>query len=65
MVVRGHLEEGGLFDASVEGLADAGILVTPGTFYGDAGARHVRIALTASDDTIAAAADRLAQLSNR
>jgi succinyldiaminopimelate transaminase len=50
---------------TVAALADAGILVTPGTFYGDAGARHVRIALTATDAAIASAAERLAQLSNR
>jgi aspartate/methionine/tyrosine aminotransferase len=39
--------------------ADRGILVTPGYFYGEAGASHVRIALTASDDQIAKAAARL------
>jgi aspartate/methionine/tyrosine aminotransferase len=33
--------------------------VAPGAFYGAAGAKHVRIALTASDDAIATAADRL------
>jgi succinyldiaminopimelate transaminase len=44
---------------TVELLAGAGILVTPGTFYGDAGARHVRIALTATDATIASAVRRL------
>ena len=43
-------------------LAELGILVAPGTFYGDAGARHVRVALTAPDERIAAAADRLAEL---
>lgn len=40
-------------------LADRGIVVAPGTFYGEAGARHVRIALTASDVDIATAARRL------
>lgn len=40
--------------------ADRGILVTPGDFYGPAGAQHVRVALTATDDRMAAAADRLA-----
>lgn len=44
---------------TVEWLADRGIVVAPGTFYGPAGARHVRIAITASDERIAAAADRL------
>jgi succinyldiaminopimelate transaminase len=40
-------------------LADRGILVAPGEFYGPAGARHVRVALTASDERVAAAAERL------
>jgi succinyldiaminopimelate transaminase len=41
-------------------LAQRGILVAPGEFYGAAGARHVRVALTATDERVAAAADRLA-----
>jgi succinyldiaminopimelate transaminase len=45
---------------SVKALADIGVLVAPGSFYGPAGARHVRVALTASDERIAAAAARLA-----
>ncbi len=45
---------------TVEWLADRGILVAPGTFYGPAGAEHVRVALTATDERIAAAAQRLA-----
>jgi len=40
-------------------LAERGIIVAPGDFYGTAGADHVRIALTATDDRIAAAASRL------
>lgn len=44
---------------TVAWLADRGILVAPGTFYGPAGARHVRIALTATDERIDAAAERL------
>jgi succinyldiaminopimelate transaminase len=40
-------------------LADLGILVAPGTFYGTAGGEHVRIALTSTDERIAAAASRL------
>ncbi len=48
---------------SVNDLAAAGILVSPGAFYGPAGARHVRVALTATDERIGAAAARLAQLS--
>ncbi len=45
-------------------LAELGILVGPGIFYGDPDSRHVRLALTATDDAIAAAAERLATLSN-
>jgi succinyldiaminopimelate transaminase len=48
--------------ASVQLLADAGILVAPGEFYGPAGAQHVRVALTATDERVAAAARRLATL---
>ncbi len=40
-------------------LADRGILAAPGAFYGPAGERHVRIALTGSDERIAAAVARL------
>lgn len=40
-------------------LADRGILAAPGVFYGRAGARHVRVALTATDEDTAAAAVRL------
>lgn len=40
-------------------LAEQGILVAPGAFYGAAGSHHVRIALTASDERIAAAVARL------
>ena len=47
---------------SVNELARAGILVSPGAFYGPAGARHVRVALTATDERIGAAAARLAKL---
>jgi aspartate/methionine/tyrosine aminotransferase len=42
--------------------AEADILVAPGELYGPAGARHVRVALTATDERIAAAAKRLAAL---
>jgi len=49
--------------ATVASLAELGILVAPGTFYGPSGAQHVRVALTASDERIAAAARRLDQLS--
>ena len=44
-------------------LADAGILVVPGPFYGGHAAQHVRIALTATDAAIADAVARLALLS--
>ncbi|MEC4762205.1 succinyldiaminopimelate transaminase [Mycobacterium sherrisii] len=40
-------------------LADRGILVAPGEFYGPRGAQHVRVALTATDERIDAAAQRL------
>lgn len=45
---------------TVRWCAERGVLVTPGDFYGPAGARHVRVALTATDDRIEAAASRLA-----
>ena len=44
---------------SVAALAKLGILVAPGVFYGESGANHVRIALTATDERISAAARRL------
>lgn len=40
--------------------ADRGVVVTPGDFYGPAGERHVRMALTATDDDVAQVPDRLA-----
>jgi len=40
-------------------LAERGIIVAPGDFYGAAGADHVRIALTATDERISAACSRL------
>jgi succinyldiaminopimelate transaminase len=51
--------------ATVSALADHGILVTPGGFYGAAGAQHVRVALTATDADVAEAARRLVQFSQR
>ena len=48
---------------SVRLLAEAGILVAPGEFYGPSGAGHIRVALTATDERIDAAASRLAGLS--
>jgi succinyldiaminopimelate transaminase len=47
---------------SVHRLAELGILVAPGEFYGPAGARHVRVALTATDERVDAAIERLAGL---
>lgn len=44
---------------TVGALADLGILVAPGEFYGPAGARHVRVAFTATDERIAEAVRRL------
>ncbi|HET6504356.1 MAG TPA: succinyldiaminopimelate transaminase [Amycolatopsis sp.] len=45
---------------TVNWLAERGILVAPGTFYGPSGSRHVRVALTATDERVEAAAQRLA-----
>jgi aspartate/methionine/tyrosine aminotransferase len=45
--------------ASVDFLAHKGILVAPGDFYGPAASRHIRVALTATDERVAAAATRL------
>ena len=44
---------------SITWLAERGILATPGVFYGDAGAHHIRIAMTATDEQIAEAAARI------
>lgn len=44
---------------TVDWLAERGILAAPGDFYGEAGRQHVRIALTATDERIAAAVERL------
>ncbi|MFD7938166.1 bifunctional succinyldiaminopimelate transaminase/glutamate-prephenate aminotransferase [Streptomyces sp. NPDC059755] len=46
---------------TVAHLADLGILVAPGDFYGEAGENFVRVALTATDERIAAAVARLAR----
>jgi succinyldiaminopimelate transaminase len=45
---------------TVRWLAERGILVAPGEFYGPAGAQYVRVALTATDERIATAVQRLA-----
>lgn len=44
---------------TVDWLAELGILVAPGDFYGEAGTRHVRVALTATDERVDTAAQRL------
>jgi len=44
---------------SVAWLAERGVLATPGSFYGALGARHIRIAMTATDAQIADAAARI------
>jgi succinyldiaminopimelate transaminase len=60
--------DGGLYLWATEGrdcwetvarLADAGILVAPGEFYGPRGTQHVRVALTATDERIAQVPGRL------
>ncbi|WP_285136995.1 succinyldiaminopimelate transaminase [Microbacterium sp. lyk4-40-TSB-66] len=60
--------EGGLYLWATEGrdawesvgrLADLGILVGPGHFYGEHFPNHVRFSLTATDERIGAAAERL------
>jgi succinyldiaminopimelate transaminase len=43
-------------------LSEAGLLISPGELYGQAGVRHVRLALTATDECIGAAAARLTAL---
>jgi len=44
---------------TVSWLAQRGILVAPGDFYGPRGAEYVRVALTATDERIATAVERL------
>ncbi|MEV5833817.1 succinyldiaminopimelate transaminase [Nocardia sp. NPDC052112] len=44
---------------TLDWLAERGILAAPGDFYGPGAGEYVRIALTASDERIAAAAQRL------
>lgn len=46
----------------VNALAELGIIVAPGTFYGPGGSHHVRVSLTASDAVIGAATERLSGL---
>ncbi len=44
---------------TVRRLAAQGVLVAPGEFYGPTGVHHVRVAVTATDERISAAARRL------
>ncbi|WP_034275069.1 succinyldiaminopimelate transaminase [Haloechinothrix halophila] len=44
---------------TVDWFAERGILVAPGTFYGPAGGKHVRVGLTATDERVREAATRL------
>jgi aspartate/methionine/tyrosine aminotransferase len=44
---------------TIGSLAELGILAAPGEIYGSGGERHVRLALTATDERIAAAVRRL------
>lgn len=53
-VTRGESAE-----ATVAWFAERGVLVAPGSFYGEAGAQHVRVALTTTDEGARAAAGRL------
>lgn len=44
---------------TIDWLAGLGIVAAPGAFYGPSGSRHVRMALTATDERIDTAAERL------
>lgn len=46
---------------TVDRMADLGILVGPGAFYGRTSGDHVRVALTATDERIRAAVQRLSE----
>lgn len=46
--------------STVDWFAARGVLVAPGELYGPTGARHVRLAVTASDERVSAAIARLA-----
>jgi succinyldiaminopimelate transaminase len=47
---------------TVADFADVGVLVVPGTFYGDNAPQHVRIALTVGDDAVDSAVERIGAL---
>jgi aspartate/methionine/tyrosine aminotransferase len=42
--------------------AECGILAGPGSMYGPTGGSHIRVALTATDERVATAGERLARL---
>ena len=44
---------------SVTWMAERGVLVAPGDFYGPSGERHVRVSLTATDERVEAACARI------
>ena len=44
---------------SISWLAELGIIATPGVFYGELGASHIRIAMTATDAQITEASQRI------
>ncbi|GAA3957686.1 succinyldiaminopimelate transaminase [Gordonia caeni] len=46
--------------ATLDWFAERGILVAPGDFYGPRGARHIRMAFTATDERVDTAVERLA-----
>jgi len=48
---------------TVGSLAELGVLVAPGEFYGPPGAEHVRVAFTATDERVDEAVRRLASMS--
>ncbi len=45
--------------------AECGILAGPGSFYGPAGNNHIRVSLTATDERVAVAGERLRALASR
>jgi aspartate/methionine/tyrosine aminotransferase len=47
--------------STVDWLASRGVLAAPGTFYGPAGEKFVRVALTATDERVDEAARRLSE----
>ena len=52
--------DGTVVEETVDWFAERGVLVAPGDFYGVRGARHVRVALTASNERVEAGAGRIA-----